>query len=225
MQCQPLWDAVVHVESEEPACKAHRVFVTPTGRPLTQRVAEELAGKERLLLICGHYEGFDQRVLERLRDEGGLDEISVGDVVLSGGELPAMTVMDAVVRLLPGALGDAESARQDSFSPGVGRLLDHPHYTGPREWEGRAVPEVLLSGNHGKIETWRKAQSRELTEARRPDLLTGGVGVGDSLVVTVREAAHEGGELGEIEAVHTAAFGGMTHRRGVVGRCTNRGWR
>ncbi len=209
LQCQPLWDAVRHVESIEPDTKPRRVLLTPTGRSFTQRVAEELAATPRLLLICGHYEGFDQRALDALHDEApeggdGLDEISVGDFVLSGGELPAMTLIDAVVRLIPGALGDADSAHHDSFSPGVKRLLDHPHYTQPAEWEGRAVPGVLRSGDHAAVAAWREAQSRRLTEARRPDLLTGTTTV-PLPIATIREAAPS--ETEAIARVHTEAFG------------------
>ncbi|MEM7578074.1 MAG: tRNA (guanosine(37)-N1)-methyltransferase TrmD [Planctomycetota bacterium] len=208
LQCQPLWDAVKHVETIEPSVKPHRIFVTPTGRPFTQRVAEELAGKPRLLLICGHYEGFDQRVLDALHEDasgGGLDEISVGDVVLSGGELPAMTLIDAVVRLLPGALGDADSHVHDSFSPGVDRLLDHPHYTHPPAWLGREVPAVLRSGDHGKIAAWRADQSRKLTETRRPDLLMGAAGHTPQPLAVIREATDA--DLPAILNVHRAAFG------------------
>ncbi len=230
MQCQPLWDAVKHVEAHESRRTTRRVFVTPTGRPFTQRVAEELAGLfdadggGRLLLICGHYEGFDQRVLDRLRDEPpngvadgepGLDEISVGDFVLSGGELPAMSILDAVVRLLPGALGDADSAKHDSFSPGVSRLLDHPHYTQPATWDGIDVPAVLRSGDHAAIAAWREVQSRERTERCRPDLLTGGTDTSKLPVVVVREA--DDGDVEGAAAVHREAFGGE-YEAGVVRR-------
>ncbi len=179
MMCQPLWDAVMHVEALDPRA-ATRVLLSPQGRPLTQGLVEELAGRSRLLLIAGHYEGIDERVVEALEPL----EVSLGDYVLSGGELAAMVVIDAVVRLLPGVLGDGESAGQDSFSkaPGAGgrRLLDCPHYTKPREWMGRAVPEVLLSGDHARIEAWRLAQRVERTRARRPDLLGAGGDGADS---------------------------------------------
>lgn len=216
LQCQPLWDAVRHVEALDPSVGPHRIFLTPTGRPLTQRVAEELADKPRLLLICGHYEGFDQRVLDALHDEGGLDEISVGDVVLSGGELPAMTLIDAVVRLLPGALGDADSHRQDSFSPGVGRLLDHPHYTQPPTWQGRDVPAVLRSGDHGKVAAWRAERSRELTQRRRPDLLGIGMEREDVKrpVAVIREARRD--EVSALMELHREGFGGDTEARIVA---------
>jgi tRNA (guanine37-N1)-methyltransferase len=167
MSCQPLWDAVQAVESEDDR-PAARVLMCPQGRPLNQRLVEQLAQKPRLLIIAGHYEGVDERVIERLDPL----MISIGDYVLSGGELPAMVLIDAVVRLIPGVLGDAESAHHESFSPGADRLLDHPHYTRPRVWEGRAVPDVLLSGDHAAIEQWRREQRQRRTVQRRPDLLT-----------------------------------------------------
>lgn len=176
MMCQPVWDAVMAVEALDPR-PARRILLTPQGTPLTQPLVEELAGAERLLLIAGHYEGIDERVIQRLNPM----EVSIGDYVLSGGELAALVLMDAVIRLLPGALGDEESAGQDSFS-GVKvpidkktstthRLLDCPHYTKPREWEGIGVPEVLLSGDHARIAAWRLEQRLERTRLRRPDLL------------------------------------------------------
>jgi len=169
IQCQPIWDAVQAVEAmdERPAT---RILLTPQGQPLTQLIVEELAELPRLLMIAGHYECIDERVIEKLAP---IREISVGDYVLSGGELPAMTLIDAVVRLIPGALGHSDSAHHDSFSPGSKRLLDHPHYTRPRTWEGIEAPEVLLSGNHAKIDAWREAEARKRTEERRPDLLGG----------------------------------------------------
>lgn len=167
MQCQPIFDCVTAAEREDPGVVATRVAVTPTGVPLTQTLVEALSQKPRLLILCGHYEGFDQRVLDELEPM----EVSLGDYVLTGGELPAMVLIDSVVRLLPGVIGKSGSHHFDSFSPGAERLLDHPHYTRPPEWRGRAVPEVLLSGDHKKIEAWRREQSVELTRARRPDLL------------------------------------------------------
>lgn len=169
MMCQPLWDAVQTVESRDPR-PATRILTTPQGEPLTQSVVEELAELPRLLLIAGHYEGIDERVVQRLAPR----EISVGDFVLSGGEIPALALIDAVVRLLPGALGHEESAATDSFSPAGpdrARLLDCPHYTRPRVWEGLEAPDILLSGDHGKVEAWRLAQRRDRTSRRRPDLL------------------------------------------------------
>lgn len=176
MSCQPLWDCVMAVEGME-AAPAKRVLLTPQGVPLTQPLVEELAREPRLLLIAGHYEGIDERVIEALEPL----EVSVGDFVLSGGELGALVLIDALARLLPGVLGDELSNQQDSFSSvtwKVGkketetrRLLDCPHYTKPREWMGRGVPEVLLSGDHGKVEAWRLEQRLARTKARRPDLL------------------------------------------------------
>lgn len=172
LQCQPIFDCITAAEAQQPEQKATRIVLTPKGVPLTQPLAEELAGKERLLLIAGHYEGFDQRLLDELEPL----EISIGDYVLTGGELPAMVLIDSVVRLLPGVLGKEGSHHHDSFSPGSEndagqRLLDHPHYTRPPEWRGRDVPSMLLSGDHAKIAAWRKQQALELTKARRPDLL------------------------------------------------------
>lgn len=177
MMCQPVWDAVHAVEAKDPR-NATRILLTPQGRPLTQALVEELAAKPRLLLIAGHYEGIDERVIEKLAPL----EISVGDYVLSGGELGAMVLMDAVIRLLPGALGDEDSAETDSFSTAeavgkfgkefVGkRLLDCPHYTRPREWMGMGVPEILVSGDHEKVAKWRLEQRIERTKERRPELM------------------------------------------------------
>jgi tRNA (guanine37-N1)-methyltransferase len=142
------------------------VLLTPQGRRLDQRVVEELAGRQRLLLLCGRYEGFDERV----RDVLAPDEVSVGDFVLNGGEVAAMVVIDAVIRLVPGVLGDEQSNRQDSFS-GHDRLLEYPQYTRPPEFRGISVPEVLLSGNHPQIARWRREQSLMRTRDRRRDLL------------------------------------------------------
>lgn len=171
MMCQPIWDAVHAVEALDPR-PATRVLMTPQGRRLTQSIVEELAGRPRLLIIAGHYEGIDERVVEALAPM----ELSLGDYVLSGGELAAMVLIDAVARLLPGVLGHDASAVEDSFSaePGSGvRWLDCPHYTKPREWMGRGIPEVLLSGDHGAIAAWRQEQRVLRTRARRPDLMRG----------------------------------------------------
>lgn len=173
MMCQPLWDAVLAVEAADsatPARPPRRILMTPQGVPLTQALVEELAKKPRLLLIAGHYEGIDERVIEKLAPM----EVSLGDYVLSGGELAAMVLIDAIARLLPGVLGDDESNRGDSFSavgPGGQRLLDCPHYTRPQEWMGMKVPEVLVSGDHGKVAAWRLERMLERTRARRPELL------------------------------------------------------
>jgi len=140
------------------------VHFSPRGRPLTHQRVMELKNKPALVLLCGRYEGIDERLLQRRVDE----ELSLGDFVLSGGELPALALMDALIRQLPGALNDAESATQDSFTNG---LLDCPHYTRPEVWQGMAVPEVLKSGNHAAIAKWRHEESLRLTAALRPDLL------------------------------------------------------
>ena len=140
------------------------ILMCPQGERFTQKKAEELSKEEDLVFLCGHYEGYDERIREHLVT----DEISIGDFVLTGGELPAMTVIDAVVRLLPGVLGQQDSHIQDSFSTG---LLEHPHYTRPADFRGMKVPDVLLSGNHAKIEQWREEQSFKRTLQRRPDLL------------------------------------------------------
>jgi tRNA (guanine37-N1)-methyltransferase len=152
------------------------ILLSPQGRLFTQTVAEELMRQDRLVLICGRYEGVDERIAEHL----ATDEISIGDFVLSGGELPAALIMESVIRLLPGVLGNEESAWQDSFTtPEGGRresrlgLLDCPHYTRPAEFQGWRVPEVLLSGNHEEIRRWRRQRALEKTWRRRPDLLAG----------------------------------------------------
>lgn len=140
------------------------ILMCPQGERFTQRKAEELTQEKELVFLCGHYEGYDERIRQHLVT----DEISIGDFVLTGGELGAMTVIDSVVRLLPGVLGQEESHIQDSFSTG---LLEHPHYTRPADFRGMKVPDVLLSGNHAKIEQWREEQSLKRTLERRPDLL------------------------------------------------------
>ena len=140
------------------------ILLSPAGQPFTQALAQELAGLERLVLICGRYEGVDERVRKLAVDQ----EISLGDFVLSGGELPALAVVDAVSRLIPGVLGGSDSAAADSFSDGI---LEHPHYTRPPEFRGLGVPEVLLSGNHAAIARWRRKESLRRTLHRRPELL------------------------------------------------------
>lgn len=140
------------------------VYLSPRGEPLRQARVRELAAGPGVVLLCGRYEGVDHRVIEAR----GFLEISLGDFVLSGGELAAMTLIDACVRLLPGVIGAAESLAEESFADG---LLEYPHYTRPQVWEGRAVPDVLLSGHHARISAWRHAQAQEITKSRRPDLL------------------------------------------------------
>lgn len=169
LMCQPVLDAVASIEAldEHPS---QQVLLCPQGRAFTQALAKELAARPRLLLIAGHYEGFDERIRETLQPL----ELSIGDYVLSGGEIPAMVVMDAVVRLIPGVLGDQTSADGESFAdndPAIAGGLEYPQYTRPREFAGRSVPDVLLSGDHAEILRWRTAESRRRTRQRRPDLL------------------------------------------------------
>jgi tRNA (guanine37-N1)-methyltransferase len=182
MMCQPLHDCVRAVEDMDNVT-ARRILLSPQGEPLTQARVERLATHSRLLLIAGHYEGVDERVIDELEPL----ELSVGDYVLSGGELPAMVLIDAVVRLIPGVLGHEDSAAEDSFGERTvaaggktsedsaggsrARLLDCPHYTRPRTWNGRDVPEVLLSGDHQAVDQWRMEQMIERTKSRRPDLI------------------------------------------------------
>ncbi|MCU7939683.1 MAG: tRNA (guanosine(37)-N1)-methyltransferase TrmD [gamma proteobacterium symbiont of Bathyaustriella thionipta] len=169
MKVQPLKDAILSIKnSKQSAIKNKVVYLSPQGQPLTQTIVKELSENEQLILLAGRYEGVDERLIERYVDY----ECSIGDYVLSGGELPAMVLIDSLIRLIPGALGHNESAVHDSFYSG---LLDHPHYTRPEtlviEGEGECVPEVLLSGNHKNIEQWRLKQSLGRTWQRRPDLL------------------------------------------------------
>ncbi len=144
------------------------IFTTPSGEPFTQQVAHELSGHEHLVFACGRYEGIDQRVIEHAATLGTVREISLGDYVLNGGEVAALAITEAVVRLLPGFMGNAESLVEESYADG---LLEYPVYTKPASWEGRDVPEVLLSGDHGRIAAWRRAQAERRTAERRPDLL------------------------------------------------------
>lgn len=160
MQAQPVYDAYRAVAGEK---KIRCVYLTPQGETFTQKKAKELSGEEELVLLCGHYEGIDERVLE----EVVTDYISIGDYILTGGELAAMVVVDAVARLVPGVLNNDESAETESFH---NDLLEYPQYSRPEDWHGKKVPEVLLSGNHKKINAWRREQSERRTEERRPDL-------------------------------------------------------
>nr|WGD59936.1 tRNA (guanosine(37)-N1)-methyltransferase TrmD [Bacillus velezensis] len=160
---QPVFDAVEKLTAGTDA-KPRIILVCPQGERYTQKKAEELAEEEHLMFICGHYEGYDERIREHLVT----DEISIGDFVLTGGELPAMMIADSVVRLLPGVLGKEASHVEDSFSTG---LLEHPHYTRLADYKGLKVPETLLSGNHAKIQEWRNKESIRRTFLRRPDLL------------------------------------------------------
>ena len=161
---EPVYRAVRDVLSRSDENSARKIIITdPGGAVFNQSKAKELAALDQIIFICGHYEGFDARIYD-LADE----LISIGDYVLTGGELPAMVIVDAVARMLPNVLGSAESAETDSFFDG---MLGFPQYTRPREFEGKAVPEVLLSGNHAEIKKWREAQALNLTRARRPDLI------------------------------------------------------
>ena len=150
---------------QQAPCRVKRIYLSPRGMPLTQKIAQDLAKEEHLILLCGHYEGVDQRVLDKYIDL----EISIGDYVLTGGELGAMVLTDCVSRLIPGVLGSEESPQDESFSDAG--LLEYPQYTRPREFEGMTVPEVLLNGDHAKIAAWRREQAILATAARRPELL------------------------------------------------------
>lgn len=163
MQAQPVYDAwksVVDRIGKKPRC----IYVTPQGTTFSQREAKEFAREEDIILLCGHYEGIDERVLEEIVT----DYMSIGDYVLTGGELPAMVMVDAISRMVPGVLTNDESGSTESFE---GNLLEYPQYSRPEEWRGHKVPEVLLSGHHKKIEEWRRQQSVKRTLERRPDLL------------------------------------------------------
>ena len=161
LKSEPILDAVASLRHGP---ESYLVLLTPQGRPFKQAIAKELVERQHLLLVCGRYEGFDERVRALLVP----DEISIGDYVLTGGELPALVLLDAVIRLLPGALGDEDSARYDSF---MDALLDFPHYTRPQSVQGLAVPDALLSGDHERIRRWRRKEALRRTKVRRPDLL------------------------------------------------------
>jgi len=169
LKAEPIFGAVEHLLEQRAGAEASErkpriILMCPQGKPFSQSIARELSEESHLIFICGHYEGYDERIREHLVT----DELSVGDYVLTGGELPAMIVTDAVVRLLPGVLGNEQSAVTDSFSDG---LLEYPHYTRPAEFRGWKVPDALLSGHHAEIEKWRRRQSLERTLVRRPELL------------------------------------------------------
>jgi tRNA (guanine37-N1)-methyltransferase len=164
---EPLFDAVDSIKNRSPEPSERIVLLSPQGAGLTHESAKRLSGYRRLVLLCGRYEGVDERVREGLADE----ELSVGDMVLTGGELPAMAVIDAVSRFIPGVLGRPQAAAEDSFAEGQ---LESPYYTRPASFRGRRVPEVLLSGDHGAIARWRADKAREATRTKRPDLCKGG---------------------------------------------------
>ena len=159
MMIQPIFDCLKNIKD------GWRIFVSPRGKRFNQSIADRLAKKRHLIFICGHYEGIDERVHEQFADE----EISIGDFVTTGGEFPALCMIDAVIRLVPGVLGNKDSLTNESFSKG---LLDFPHYTRPRDFGGLKVPEVLFSGDHKAIETWRKKEALKVTKKFRPDLLS-----------------------------------------------------
>ena len=160
MKVEPIAKCLKDVEKKK---KGFKILLTPAGKKFDQALAKKLAKKKNLIFVCGHYEGFDERVRDYIDEE-----ISIGDYVLTGGEIPAMLIVDAVMRLLPGVLGNDESAKNESFMEG---LLDYPHYTRPADYKGKKVPEVLLSGNHEKIAKWRSEEAFKLTKEKRPDLL------------------------------------------------------
>src|SRR5690625_1090814 len=160
---EPIFEAIEEIEKQAPTSKKRIVLMDPAGKPFNQAMAEDFSKEEHLVFICGHYEGYDERIRTLVTDE-----VSIGDYVLTGGELASMTMTDAVVRLIPGVLSREESHQEDSFSTG---MLEHPHYTRPREYRGMKVPDVLLNGNHKLIDEWRHEQSLLRTRERRPDLL------------------------------------------------------
>ena len=163
MQADPLYRCWAHI-CEEAGERVHTIYLSPCGRVFNQQIAKELkANYERLILVCGHYEGVDQRFIDECVDE----EISMGDFVLTGGEIPAMAVCDAVCRMVPGVLADPECFEEESH---FGGLLEYPQYTRPAVWHGRAIPEILTSGNHEKVRQWRRKQSLRRTRSRRPDM-------------------------------------------------------
>lgn len=164
MRPEPIFNAVKYIKSEIKNQKSKIILLCPQGEKMTQKLAKRLVKFEHLILICGHYEGVDERIRQKLIDK----EVSIGDYVLTGGELPAMVLVDAVVRLIPGVLGDKNSLHFESFE---GNLLEYPHYTRPAKFRNMQVPQVLLSGNHEKIENWRRQQALKRTRKRRPDLL------------------------------------------------------
>jgi tRNA (guanine37-N1)-methyltransferase len=165
MKPEPIGAAMSEIEARYPDQKPLRVYLSPQGDVWNQRLAEEFSHEQVIILLCGHYEGIDERARELYIDR----EVSIGDYVLTGGELPAMVMLDSIARLVPGVVGNQESVQQDSFT--ADGLLDHPHYTRPEEFEGLRVPEVLLSGHHKKITEWRRLQAIERTLKRRPDLI------------------------------------------------------
>ncbi len=161
MTPQPIYDAITSIEGYE---KAHKIYLSPRGKVFKQNMVSSLTNFDHLILLCGHYEGVDQRVIDLLIDE----EISIGDFVLTGGELPAMVIIDCISRYIPGVLGNSESVVDESFSDG---LLEYPQYTRPSEFMGLKVPEVLISGDHEKVRKWREEEAKKITKQRRPDIM------------------------------------------------------
>jgi len=166
MNAEPFFEAVNYIrkKTKDSRLKTRTILLSPKGRQFNQALALKLSKYEHMVLLCGHYEGIDERVAGHIAD----GQISIGDFILTGGELPAMMIIDSVVRLLPGALGDKDSCKEESFS---GNLLEYPHYTRPADYNGIKVPRVLLSGNHEKIKEWRKKEAVKITKKKRPDLL------------------------------------------------------
>ncbi len=160
LSCQPYLDALAAVEKTK---NSKTIIMSPQGKTFNQQMAKDYSQKDQLIIICGHYEGFDERIIE----QSNAEEVSIGDFVLTGGEYPALCIIDSVTRLIKGVLGDNESAEYDSHYDG---LLEHPHYTKPREYNGSVVPEILLNGNHEKIKEWRRLQQFIVTKKKRPDL-------------------------------------------------------
>ena len=171
MKPEPWGEALDALEAASPLPMTV-IVTTPAGRPFTQALAYELAARERLVFACGRYEGIDQRVVDHCHERYEVVEVSLGDYVLNGGEVAALAIVEAVVRLLPGVLGNPESLLEESHSAGNAQLLEYPNYTKPPVWRGREVPDVLLSGNHGLVATWRREQAEARTRERRPDLAT-----------------------------------------------------
>lgn len=166
MNAEPFFEAVNYIrkKTKDSRLKTRTILLSPKGRRFNHALAKKLSKYEHMVLLCGHYEGIDERVTSHLADE----ELSIGDFVLTGGELPAMVIIDSIVRLLPGALGDNDSSKDESFSE---NLLEYPHYTRPADYKGMKVPDVLLSGDHEKIKEWRKKEALKITKKKRPDLL------------------------------------------------------
>jgi len=166
MNAEPFFEAVTYIrkKTKDRRLKTRTILLTPKGKKFDQALALKLSKYEHMVLLCGHYEGIDERVAEGLAD----DEISIGDFVLTGGELPAMVIIDSIVRLLPGGLGDENSSKDESFSE---NFLEYPHYTRPADYNGMKVPDVLLSGDHEKIKEWRKKEAIKVTKKKRPDLI------------------------------------------------------